>query len=123
MITMMGMLSSMPQMPHSHAQNSNEMNTAAEFMLAMRPVIHVVMKVPTTVAMPSEAAATRNAIPNESNCTNDAMPAAMAVTPGPRYGTRCKSPEATAQAPALSSPIQWKVAQHKTATSMFVVSS
>jgi len=27
-------------MPHSHPQKSSEMNTAAEFMLAMRPVIH-----------------------------------------------------------------------------------
>ena len=39
----------MPQIPHSHPQKSKEMNTAAEFMLAMRPVIQVVTNVPTSV--------------------------------------------------------------------------
>ncbi len=46
-MTMMGMLSSIPQTPHSQPQKSSEMNTAAEFMFAIRPVIQVVTNVPT----------------------------------------------------------------------------
>ena len=34
-MTMIGMLSSMPQIPHSQPQNSSEMNTAAAFILAI----------------------------------------------------------------------------------------
>ena len=83
-MTMMGMPSSTPQIPHSHPQNNSEMNTAAEFMLAIRPVIHVATNVPTTVAIASDAPATSSAIPNESNCMNATIPVATAVTPGPR---------------------------------------
>src|SRR4030095_6548785 len=84
-MTMIGMLSSMPQTPQSHPQNSSEMNTAAEFIFASRPGIHVVTNVPTKVATASEMPATISAIGNESNCMNAAMPTATAVTPGPRY--------------------------------------
>ena len=83
-MTMIGMLSSIPQTPHSQPQNSSEMNTAAAFILAIRPVIHVVTNVPTTVAIAIETPDTSSAIENESNCMNAAIPAAMAVTPGPR---------------------------------------
>ena len=80
----MGMLSSIPQMPHSQPQNNSEMKIAAAFIRAMRPVIQVVTNVPTTVAIVSEAPATSIASANESNCMNAAMPMAAAVTPGPR---------------------------------------
>src|SRR4030095_8894539 len=81
-MTMIGMLSSIPQTPHNQPQNSSEMKTAAEFMLAMRPVIQVVMSVPIAVAIASDAPATSNAMPNDSNCMNAAIPVTMAVTPG-----------------------------------------
>ncbi len=81
---MMGMLSSIPQTPHSQPQNNSEMNTAAGFMLAIHPVIQVVTNVPTTVAIPSDAPPTSSAIGNDSNCMKAAIPVAMAVTPGPR---------------------------------------
>src|SRR5438874_1989399 len=85
-MTMIGMPSNMPHIPHSHPHNSSEVNTAAAFILAIRPVIHVVTNVPTMVATASEMPATSSAIGNESNCMNAAIPAAAAVTPGPRYG-------------------------------------
>src|SRR5579863_6691747 len=66
-MTRIGTLRSMPQTPHSQPQNISEMNTAAEFRFAMRPVIQVVTKVPITVAMASDAPATSNAIAGESN--------------------------------------------------------
>ena len=79
------MLSSIPQTPHSQPQNSSEMNTAAEFMFAIRPVIQVVTNVPTSGG-DRERRAGRPATPSESesNCMNAAMPVAAAVTPGPR---------------------------------------
>ena len=98
-MTISGTLSSIPQTPHSQAQNSSEMNTAAEFMLAIRPVIHVVTNVPTMVAIVSDAPATSNAIENDSNCMKAAIPVTMAVTPGPRYGTTCSSPAARPRRP------------------------
>ena len=65
-------------------QNSREMNIAAEFMPAILPIIHVVTKVPTRVAMARESPATSNALESESNCMNAAIPVTAAVTPGPR---------------------------------------
>ena len=62
------------------------MNTAAGFMFAMRPVIQVVTNVPTTVAIASDAPATRDAAAKESNCMKAATPAAAAATPGPPGG-------------------------------------
>src|SRR5579862_4998803 len=52
--------------------------------VAIRPVIQVVTKVPTTVAIDIDAPATSSATPNDSNCMKAAIPAAMAVIPGPR---------------------------------------
>src|SRR5487761_1892296 len=83
-ITTIGMLSSIPQIPQSQPQNSNEMKTAAGFIFAIRPVIQVVTKVPTTVAITSDAPPTRKAIEKESNCINAAIPVAAAAIPGPR---------------------------------------
>src|SRR5579872_2746859 len=83
-MTMMGILSSIPQIPHNQPQNSSEINTAAEFMWAIRPVIQVATIVPTKVAIPSDAHATSSAIATESNCRKAAMPVATAATPGPR---------------------------------------
>ena len=60
------------------------LNTAAEFMWAIRPVIQVVTNVPTTVAIASEAPATSSAMPNDSNCMKASIPVSIAVTPGPR---------------------------------------
>jgi len=54
-MTMMGTLSSSPQTPHSQPQNNSDMNTAAEFMWANLPVIQVVTKMPTSVAIASVA--------------------------------------------------------------------
>src|SRR6266508_312154 len=83
-MTMIGMLSSIPQTPHSQPQNNSEINMAAEFMWAIRPIIQVVTYVSTTVAIASDAPATSRAIANDSNCMKAAIPAATAVTPGPR---------------------------------------
>ena len=52
-MTMIGTLSSIPHTPHSQPQNSSPMKIAAEFMLAILPIIQVVTKVPTRVAMAS----------------------------------------------------------------------
>src|SRR6202035_5560016 len=122
-MTMMGMLSSIPQTPHSQPQNNSDMNTAAEFRWAIRPVIQVVTNVPTSVAIASEEPATRSVIGREWNCMKAAIPVATAVTPGPRYGTMCSTPAAAAQAPAFSRPIQRKAIQVSNATTRFVVSS
>ena len=46
-MTTIGMPSRRPHTPHSQPQNSSEMNTAAAFIRAMRPVIQVVMNTPT----------------------------------------------------------------------------
>src|SRR4029450_2389235 len=122
-MTMMGMLSSIPHTPHSQPHNNSEMNMTAEFMLAIRPVIQVATKVPMTVAIASDAPATSTAIANDSNCVKAAIPVATAVTPGPRYGTMCSRPAATAQAPAFSRPIRLNAIQQSKATSRFVVRS
>ena len=122
-MNVIGMLSSIPQMPHSHVQNSSEMNTAAVFILAILPVIHVVTKVPTTVAIASEAPAVSSAVDIASNCMKAAMPMPAAVTAGPRYGMRCSSPAATAQAPAFSRPIQRNAIQVSNPIKTLVTSS
>ena len=83
-ITVIGMPSSMPQMPHNQAQNSSEMNTAAAFILAIFPVIQVVTKVPTTMAIVNDAPETSNIIENESNCMKAAIPVVAAMANGPR---------------------------------------
>src|SRR5258706_11153948 len=122
-MTVMGMLSNMPQTPHSHAQNSSEMNTAAVFILAILPVIQVVTKVPTTVAIASEAPATSSAVDITSNCMNAAMPMPAAVTAGPKYGMMCSRPAATAHAPAFSRPIQRNTIHVSSPTSTLVAKS
>src|ERR1017187_5030251 len=113
----------MPQMPHSHVQNSSEMNTAAVFILAILPVIQVVANIPTTVAIVSEAPATSSAVDMVSNCMKDAMPMPTAVTAGPKYGMTWSSPAATAQAPAFSMPIQRNAIQVSRPTSTLVAKS
>jgi len=60
------------------------MNTAVEFMWAILPVIQVVTKIPTSVAIASEEPATRSATGKDWNCMKAAIPVARAVTPGPR---------------------------------------
>lgn len=66
------------------APESREMSTAAEFMWAMRPVIHVVTNVPTRVATASDAPATSSAMPRDPNCMKAAIAVAAAAIPGPR---------------------------------------
>jgi hypothetical protein len=83
-MTMIGILSSMAQIPQSQPPKSSEMNTAAEFIRAIHPVIQVVTKVPTVTAIASQTPATRKAITKESNCIQATMPVAMATRPGPR---------------------------------------
>ena len=58
----------MPQSPHNQEKKISEMKTAAEFILAMRPVIQVVRNTPTKVAMIIEAPETNKAINIELNC-------------------------------------------------------
>lgn len=72
-MTMIGMLSSKPQIPQRDTQNSSEMNTAAAFILVFFPVIHVVIRVPRTVAIANDAPATSRAIENEPNCKKAAQ--------------------------------------------------
>jgi hypothetical protein len=81
---MIGMLSSIPQTPQSHAQNNSEINTAAAFIFAIFPVIQVVTKIPTIVAIDSDVPETNRAVENASNCMKAAIPVAAAVTAGPK---------------------------------------
>ena len=61
-ITMIGTLSSIPQTPQSQPQNNSETKTAVGFILAIRPVIQVVTKVPTKVAIARDAPLTSRAV-------------------------------------------------------------
>jgi len=66
-MTTMGMLSSIPQMPHSHPQNSSEMNTAAA-LIAGDFVRHPCGDTtPTSVAIANEAPPASSAIAAVSN--------------------------------------------------------
>ena len=113
----------MPHTPHSHDQNRSAINTAAAFILAILPVIHVVTKMPTTVAIATDAPETNRAIQRESNCRKPTNPVAPAVTTGPKYGTICKRPAATAHAPAFSKPINENAIQLSSVTSRLVMNS
>ncbi|MNG38183.1 hypothetical protein D3C84_1257840 [compost metagenome] len=66
-IKAMGTDSSVPQMPHSQVNKSSIMNTATEFILAMRPDIQVVTSTPISKAMTTELPATCSAGPISPN--------------------------------------------------------
>ena len=88
-MTMTGMLSSIPQMPHSQPQNNSDINTAAEFKWAIPPVIQALTtNVPTSVAIASDAPATRSAIAKDWHCMKAAMRVATVVMPGPPMTTQ-----------------------------------
>lgn len=50
-----------PQTPHSHAQKSNAIKTAAAFIFAILPLIQVMTNMPTKVAIPNELPDTNSA--------------------------------------------------------------
>ena len=122
-MTMMGTPSSKPQTPHSQPQNSRLTKTAVGFMRAMRPVIQVVTKVPTRVAMAIDVPVTSKTISSDSNCKKATSPVAMVMSKGPKYGMMCSKPATMAQAPAFSRPITRRAIHIMTASKPFVTSS
>ncbi len=92
-------------------------------MRAILPVIQVVTKVPTSVAIASAAPMTSNMVCTDSNCSRATTPVASMISKGPKYGMMCSSPATMAQAPAFSSPIQRKAPHISKASKPLVTSS
>jgi hypothetical protein len=77
-----------PDAPQQTPKQQRYINTAAEFKWAIPPVIQAVTNVSTSLAIASDAPATRSAIAKDWHCMKAAMRVATVVMPGPPMTTQ-----------------------------------